>query len=139
VGVPETRYAKAPDGTSIAYQVVGDGPVDLVYANGIWSNVDEMWDVKPWRHFLERLASFSRLIPFDMRGVGVSDRGPEQPTIELMRDDIAAVLDAVGVDDAVVFAVAGGCGDVDAVRRHASRADEGARPLRAGGEDGLVT
>src|SRR4029079_18869782 len=48
VDVPETRYAKAPDGTSIAYQVVGDGPVDLVYANGIWSNVDLMWDLPPW-------------------------------------------------------------------------------------------
>ena len=47
MGVPETRYAKAPDGTSIAYQVVGDGPVDLVYANGIWSNVDLMWTCRP--------------------------------------------------------------------------------------------
>ena len=100
---PETRYAKAPDGTSIAYQVVGDGPVDLVYASGIWSNVDLMWDLPPWAHFLERLASFSRLIVFDMRGVGLSDRGPEPPTLELQRDDIAAVMDAVGLESAMVF------------------------------------
>jgi pimeloyl-ACP methyl ester carboxylesterase len=106
VDVPETRYAKAPDGTSIAYQVVGDGPVHLVYANGIWSNIDLMWDLPPWRHFLERLASFSRLIAFDMRATGLSDRGPELPSIELMRDDIAAVMDAAGASEAVVFGVA---------------------------------
>jgi pimeloyl-ACP methyl ester carboxylesterase/class 3 adenylate cyclase len=101
---PETRYAKAPDGTSIAYQVVGDGPVDLVYAAGIWSNVELMWDDPDWAHFLERLASFCRLTVFDMRGVGLSDRGPDRPSIELQRDDIAAVMDAVGIEDAVVFA-----------------------------------
>jgi pimeloyl-ACP methyl ester carboxylesterase len=100
---PETRYAKAPDGTSIAYQIVGDGPVDLVYASGIWSNVDLMWDLPEWAHFLDRLASFSRLIVFDMRGVGLSDRGPEPPVIELQRDDVGAVMDAAGSERAVVF------------------------------------
>ena len=102
--IPETRYAKAPDGTSIAYQVTGDGPVDVVYAAGIWSNVELMWDDREWSHFLERLASFCRLTVFDMRGVGLSDRGPERPSIELQRDDIAAVMDAAGIEDAVVFA-----------------------------------
>ena len=100
---PETRYAKAPDGTSIAYQVVGDGPIDLVYASGIWSNVELMWEEPRWAHVLERLASFSRLVAFDMRGVGLSDRGPEPPTIELQRDDIAAVMGAAGVREGVVF------------------------------------
>ena len=104
--MPETRYAKAPDGTSIAYQVVGDGPVDLVHASGIWSNVDQMWGQPLWAHFLERLTRFSRLILFDMRGVGLSDRGPERPVIELMRDDVAAVMDAAGSERAVVFCVA---------------------------------
>ena len=99
---PDTRYAKAPDGTSIAYQVVGDGPVDFVYASGIWSNVDLMWDQPAWAYFLGRLASFSRLVLFDMRGVGLSDRGPEPPVIELQRDDVAAVMDAVGLESAVV-------------------------------------
>jgi pimeloyl-ACP methyl ester carboxylesterase/class 3 adenylate cyclase len=101
---PQTRYAKAPDGTSIAYQIVGDGPVDLVYSSGIWSNVELIWDDPDWAYFLERLASFSRLVVFDMRGIGLSDRGPEPPSIELQRDDIAAVMDAVGIDHAVVFA-----------------------------------
>ncbi len=103
MAIPETRYAKAPDGTSIAYQVVGDGPVDLVYASGIWSNVELMWEDPSWAHFLERLAKFSRLIVFDMRGVGLSDRGPEPPVLELQRDDVGAVMDAVGSADAIVF------------------------------------
>ncbi|MGZ8600742.1 MAG: alpha/beta fold hydrolase, partial [Actinomycetota bacterium] len=97
---PGTRYAKAPDGTSIAYQVIGDGPVTLAYSGGIWSNVDLMWEEPAWAHFLERLAACSRLIVFDMRGFGLSDRGPEPPSIELQRDDIAAVMDAAGVDEA---------------------------------------
>ena len=101
--IPETRYAKAPDGTSIAYQVLGDGPVDLVYASGIWSNVELMWEEPRWAHFLERLAKFSRLILFDMRGVGLSDRGPEPPVLELQRDDVGAVMDAAGSSDAIVF------------------------------------
>lgn len=101
--IPQTRYAKAPDGTSIAFQVVGDGPVDLVYASGIWSNVELMWEDPSWAHFLERLAKFSRLVLFDMRGVGLSDRGPEPPVLELQRDDVGAVMDAAGSADAVVF------------------------------------
>jgi class 3 adenylate cyclase/pimeloyl-ACP methyl ester carboxylesterase len=101
--VPETRYAKAPDGTSIAYQIIGDGPVDLVYASGIWSNVEVMWEDPSWAHFLERLARFSRLILFDMRGVGLSDRGPEPPVLELQRDDVGAVMDGAGSADAIVF------------------------------------
>jgi len=103
VKIPGTRYAKAPDGTSIAYQVLGDGPVDLVYASGIWSNVELMWEEPRWAHFLERLAKFSRLILFDMRGVGLSDRGPEPPVLELQRDDVGAVMDAAGSSDAIVF------------------------------------
>jgi pimeloyl-ACP methyl ester carboxylesterase/class 3 adenylate cyclase len=103
VQIPETRYAKAPDGISIAYQVIGDGPIDLIYASGIWSNVELMWDEPRWAHFLERLAKFSRLILFDMRGVGLSDRGPEPPVLELQRDDVDAVMEATGSSDAIVF------------------------------------
>ncbi|MDP9330573.1 MAG: adenylate/guanylate cyclase domain-containing protein [Actinomycetota bacterium] len=103
IEIPETRYAKAPDGTSIAYQVVGDGPADLVYASGIWSNVEMMWVEPRWARFLERLSSFSRLILFDMRGVGLSDRGPEPPVLELQRDDVAAVMEAAASEAAVVF------------------------------------
>ncbi len=57
MNTPETRYAKAPDGTSIAFQVVGEGPIDLLFANGIFANVELMWDLPLWAHFLERLAS----------------------------------------------------------------------------------
>jgi pimeloyl-ACP methyl ester carboxylesterase/class 3 adenylate cyclase len=103
VEAPETRYAKAPDGTSIAYQVVGDGPVDLVYASGIWSNVEMMWEHPAWARLLERLTKFSRLILFDMRGVGLSDRGPEPPVLELQRDDVGAVMEGAGSTDAIVF------------------------------------
>jgi class 3 adenylate cyclase/pimeloyl-ACP methyl ester carboxylesterase len=106
VDVPETRYARAPDGTSIAFQIVGTGTVDLVFANGIWSNVELMWDQPLWAHFLNRLASFSRLILLDMRGVGCSDRGPEPPVLELQRDDVAAVMDAAGSTTATIFGVA---------------------------------
>jgi pimeloyl-ACP methyl ester carboxylesterase len=77
--------------------------VDLVYATGIWSNLEVMWDHPPWAHFLNRLVKFSRLILFDMRGVGLSDRGPEPPVLELQRDDIGAVMDAAGSDNAIVF------------------------------------
>ena len=103
MATPQTRYAKAPDGASIAYQVVGDGPVDLVCATGIWSNLEVMWDHPAWAHYLERLARFSRLIVFDMRGVGLSDRGPEPPVLELQRDDIGIVMDAAGSSSAVIF------------------------------------
>src|SRR5215212_4416727 len=100
---PVTHYAKAPDGASIAYQVVGDGPVDLVCATGIWSNVEMMWDDRAWGRYLTRLASFARLVLFDMRGVGLSDRGTEPPVLELQRDDVAAVMDAAGSKTAILF------------------------------------
>ena len=64
--VGEPRYARN-GGVHIAYQVVGNGPVDLIYTPGIWSNLDVMWEWEPWSRYLLRLASFSRLVPFDMR------------------------------------------------------------------------
>ena len=63
----EVRYADN-DGVHLGYTVVGDGPVDLVYCGGIWSNLDVMWDDPRWGRYLDRLASFARLIVFDMRG-----------------------------------------------------------------------
>jgi class 3 adenylate cyclase/pimeloyl-ACP methyl ester carboxylesterase len=103
----EPRYALSGD-VHIAYQVVGDGPVDIIYTPGIWSNLDVMWEWPAWQHYLERLASFSRLVLFDMRGVGLSDRGSEPPLVELQMDDVGAVLDAVGSDNAVIFGGARG-------------------------------
>ena len=94
---PETRYAKSGD-VNIAYQVVGDGPTDLVYVPGWVSNVELIWEKPKPTRFLERLASFSRLILFDKRGTGMSDRvsNARLPTLEERMDDVRAVLDAVG-------------------------------------------
>jgi pimeloyl-ACP methyl ester carboxylesterase/class 3 adenylate cyclase len=101
------RYA-VHDGVHIAYQVVGDGPIDLVYSSGIWSNLEIMWEWPAWARYLNRLASFSRLILFDMRGVGLSDRGPEPPVVELQMDDVGAVMDAAGSGTAAIFGGARG-------------------------------
>jgi pimeloyl-ACP methyl ester carboxylesterase len=102
--VPETRYAKS-GGVNIAYQVVGEGPLDLVYVPGWVSNVEEMWEEPAAVHFAERLASFSRLILFDKRGTGLSDRVPvnELPTLEERMDDVRAVMDAVGSERTALF------------------------------------
>ena len=107
---PETRYAKTADGVHIAYQVVGDGPVDMVFVMGWVTNVEAMWDAPGFAGFLERLASFSRLILFDKRGVGLSDRVPEDrlPDLETRMDDVRAVMDSVGSERAVVFGVSEG-------------------------------
>ena len=107
---PETRYAKAADGVHIAYQVVGEGPIDLVFVMGWTSNIEAMWEYPPLARFLSRLASFSRLILFDKRGVGLSDRVSERdfPTFETRMDDIRAVMDAAGSERAVVVGVSEG-------------------------------
>lgn len=104
---PEPRYALS-GGAHIAYQVLGEGPIDLVYTPGIWSNLDVMWEWPAWARYLKRLGSFSRLILLDMRGVGLSDRGPDPPTLELQMDDIGAVMDAADSKTAVIFGGARG-------------------------------
>lgn len=103
---PETRYASAPDGL-IADQVIGDGPRDLVYLSGATSHVDVRWESRYYAQFQERLASFSRLILFDRRGVGASDPVAIQslPTWEEWADDLRIVLDAAGSEQTAVFAV----------------------------------
>ena len=106
-GRQSVRYASSGD-VSIAYQIVGDGPIDLVYTPGIWSNLEVMWEWPAWAAYLERLASFSRLILFDMRGIGLSDRGSSPPIIESQADDLRAVMDAAGSATAAVFGGARG-------------------------------
>jgi class 3 adenylate cyclase len=107
---PETRYAKAADGVHIAYQVVGEGPIDLVFVMGWTSNVEALWEEPSLARFFSRLASFSRLIIFDKRGVGLSDRVSEKdfPTFETRMDDIRAVMDAGSSERALVFGVSEG-------------------------------
>ncbi len=99
---PETRYADS-DGVSIAYQVVGDGPLDLVYVPGWVSNVEYGWEEPSLARFYHRLAAFSRLLLFDKRGTGLSDRVAEYPTLEQRMDDVRAVMDAAGSERAAVF------------------------------------
>jgi pimeloyl-ACP methyl ester carboxylesterase len=103
---PETRYAWVNEHVAIAYQVVGDGPVDLVYLQGYASHVDMNWEWPPIARFLEALAGMSRLIVMDLRGQGLSERfaPPEVPPLETLMDDVNAVLDAAGSERAVVFA-----------------------------------
>ena len=109
IDIPKTRYAKS-SGLSIAYQVIGHGPQDLVYVPGWLSNVEMMWENPALASFLHRLASFTRLIVFDKRGTGLSDRVTELPTLEQRMDDVRAVMDAVGSRRAALFGHSeGGC------------------------------
>lgn len=105
----ETRYAKSGD-LSIAYQVVGEGPLDLVFVMGWVSHLDWFWEEPSFARFLRRLSSFSRLILFDKRGTGLSDRLPtdRMPTLEERMDDVRAVMDAVGSQRAALFGVSEG-------------------------------
>jgi class 3 adenylate cyclase/pimeloyl-ACP methyl ester carboxylesterase len=98
---PETRYAKSGD-VSIAYQVIGEGPLDLVYVHPI-SHLELAWESVRQVEFFQRLASLSRLIMLNQRGVGMSDRVQGVPTLETRMDDIRAVMDAAGSERAVVF------------------------------------
>ncbi|HEY2938028.1 MAG TPA: adenylate/guanylate cyclase domain-containing protein [Gaiellaceae bacterium] len=106
---PETRYAKS-GGVNIAYQVVGDGPIDLVYVPGWVSHVELAWELPDLVHGFERLASFARLILFDKRGTGMSDPVAEHelPTLETRMDNVLAVMDAVGSERAAVFGASEG-------------------------------
>jgi pimeloyl-ACP methyl ester carboxylesterase len=94
--MPETRYAKTADGVHIAYQVVGSGPLDLIFANSWCSHVEFSWSRPAVVSFYEHLSSFSRLILFDKRGTGLSDPVSGVPTMEDRLDDMRAVLDSVG-------------------------------------------
>jgi pimeloyl-ACP methyl ester carboxylesterase len=99
---PETRYAKSGD-VNIAYQVVGKGPPDLVLVPGWMSNIDVFWEEPAIDRFFKRLASFARLILFDKRGTGQSDRVADLPSLEVRMDDVRAVMDAVHSERAALF------------------------------------
>jgi class 3 adenylate cyclase/pimeloyl-ACP methyl ester carboxylesterase len=105
--IPETRYAKKGD-AHIAYQVVGEGPLDLVLVSTWFSHVEARWDLPGYVRYLRRLSSFSRLISFDKYGMGLSDPIPskELPPLEDWMDDVSAVMDAVGIERAAIMGVA---------------------------------
>jgi pimeloyl-ACP methyl ester carboxylesterase len=109
MGQPMTRYARAGD-VNIAYQVVGDGPVDLVLAYGLASNLEVLWEEPSLAAFFRRLSEYTRLILFDRRGCGLSDRHgtTATPTLEERIDDVLAVLDAVGSQQASIFGLSEG-------------------------------
>jgi pimeloyl-ACP methyl ester carboxylesterase len=96
------RYAKSGD-LNIAYQVTGDGPFDLVFVPGFFSHLEVDRELPGHAHFLDRLASFSRLIRFDKRGTGLSDRSVGLPDLETRMDDVRAVMDAAASEQAVLF------------------------------------
>jgi pimeloyl-ACP methyl ester carboxylesterase/DNA-binding winged helix-turn-helix (wHTH) protein len=106
---PETMYARSGD-VNIAYQVIGDAPLDLVFVMGWVSHLEYFWREPNFARFLLRLASFSRLILFDKRGTGLSDRVPinKLPTLEQRMDDVRAVMDAVGSERAALCGVSEG-------------------------------
>jgi pimeloyl-ACP methyl ester carboxylesterase/DNA-binding CsgD family transcriptional regulator len=102
------RYARSGDGVNIAYQVVGSGPIDLVLTFGWVSHLAYVWEQPAIARFLDRLASFTRLILYDKRGTGMSDRVYPLPSLEQRMDDVRAVMDAVGSERAAVFGISEG-------------------------------
>jgi pimeloyl-ACP methyl ester carboxylesterase/DNA-binding CsgD family transcriptional regulator len=104
---PDTRYARSGP-VSVAYQVVGEGAVDLVLVPGFVSHVEVMWEEPRFARFLTRLSSFARLVVFDKRGTGMSDPVANPPSIDERMEDIGAVMDAVGSDRAAIFGISEG-------------------------------
>jgi class 3 adenylate cyclase/alpha-beta hydrolase superfamily lysophospholipase len=104
---PEIRYARSGD-VDIAYFVIGDGPVDVVFVSGFISHLELLWEVSTFRHMYEELASFTRLVCFDKRGTGLSDRNVSFGSLAERMDDIRAVMDAAGMESAALFGVSEG-------------------------------
>ena len=104
---PQTHYAKAGD-VHIAYQAFGEGPIDLLWAQGWATHIEYAWESPDYARFLKKIARFSRVIFFDKRGVGMSDRDVGYPTLEERSQDVNAVLDAVGSERVAVFGASEG-------------------------------
>jgi pimeloyl-ACP methyl ester carboxylesterase len=107
MNTPPTRYAKSGD-ASIAYQVVGDGPIDLVLVLGFATHLELQWESPPFARFFERISSFSRMLIFDKRGTGLSDPVTEAPTLEQRIDDVRAVMDTAGFERAAFLGISEG-------------------------------
>src|SRR6185312_8444275 len=106
--LPETRYAQSGE-VSIAYQVMGDGPIDLILVSGFVSHIEFAHELTGFTAFLRRLASFARVITFDKRGQGLSDRMSGAPSLEQRMDDVRAVMDDAGSRQAVLLGFSEGC------------------------------
>jgi class 3 adenylate cyclase len=105
MSAPQTKYAKTADGVHVAFQAFGDGPIDILFVLGWVTHIERMWDQPKIARFLERLSSFARVMVFDKRGVGLSDRVPEDrlPSLDVRIDDARAVMDAAGSERAIVL------------------------------------
>jgi len=103
----QTRYAKNGD-IHVAYQVFGEGDIDLVFIPGFISHIENYWEEPNFARWLRRLGSFSRVIMFDKQGTGLSDRGSELPELDVRMDDVRAVMDAEGVQRSVIFGISEG-------------------------------
>lgn len=102
--IPETKYAKIGS-IHVAYQLFGNGPIQLVVAPGWTSHIEYAWEDPSYARLLERLGTFARVVWFDKRGTGLSDKVANLPTLEERMDDITAVMDAVGFEKAALFGV----------------------------------
>ncbi len=107
MATPVTRYAKSGD-VHVAYQVFGSGPIDLVFVPGFVSHIENYWDHPDLARWLLRLGSFARVIMFDKRGTGLSDRVSEVPSLDLRMDDVRAVMDAAGIERAALLGISEG-------------------------------
>ena len=106
-GLPSTRYARSGN-VHVAYQIFGEGEIDLVFIPGFVSNIETYWDEPSFAHWLNKLASFARVVTFDKRGTGLSDRVESLPTMDERMDDVRAVMDAAGSQKAAVFGLSEG-------------------------------
>jgi len=100
--MPNIQFARSGD-VSVAYAVNGNGPIDIVYVEGAYTHLEVEWELPQYRRFCERIGEFARLIRFDKRGMGMSDRVPGATTLETRMDDIRAVMDAVGSERAAII------------------------------------
>src|ERR1700712_1219255 len=108
--LPETRYALSGD-VNLAYQVMGDGPVDIIMVPGFMSHIEFRHELPGQTAFLRRLSSFARVVTFDKRGQGLSDRVSDAPSLEQRMDDVRAIMDAIGSQQKNRFGHFQGCGN----------------------------
>jgi pimeloyl-ACP methyl ester carboxylesterase len=130
---PETRFARTTDGTHVAYQVTGGGPVDMVLLRAWFSDMEHEWQEPRLARFYRRLESVARLIRLDRRGMGLSDRRAQGApvTLEETVDDIRTVMDAAGSHRAVLAGLGDGATNCALFAATHPEAHAGARPVRA--------
>lgn len=108
IDLPQTHYALSGE-VSIAYQVMGNGAIDIIMVPGLFSHVEFMHELPGYTAFMRRLSRFARIVSFDKRGQGLSDRMSGAPSLEQRMDDVRAVMDEVGSRCAIIFGFSEGC------------------------------